>query len=1124
MSLNQDIATKQDDLLESFLLDSWETLSQFEALLFDLDDTAKLKSISVLTHRIRGTAALYGFEQISKLAELMEQILEKSDRFSNEHIPDLQTLLQQFAACLSRGLEQIALDGQEGQVGIQFTALGGAKVVNQLLRENPQVFVEEVEETTQSAKNLSQLLQNYYQSHQEDWSFFAPEAYENIEAIKYALDDAKTIDLSDQEQSDRIINTLFRSTHTLKGAAYMVGLDPMGDLAHQLEDVMVKVQNHELELSHLVLDSLRSGSRVLDLMLETAQGSATDLEDQLDHTQKLLKQALGLESEDASVESSDARQKTNPYKAFEAYYQSFYTDNQDVWEYFAPELDENLEAATDNLIKLSDNLEDEEALHIIFRAMHTIKGAAYMVEFEDYGHIAADLEKICRRVQEAELNLDDQILELLDQGVYVLKSLMKLAAGETTDSAIKLIELCEALEPFLEERKCEAILPIPEEDSSAATAENESSTKSASETKRVSMVRVSSDKLDALMDIAGEVLTLRNRMNQQLEQLAQLNGQMEASRNRMLRTVTDFEAQYINPQMASAAAQDESAKQQISSQQALNSNLSNSLQDVFDELEFDTYNDLNILARSVSEMSNDVTEIQDQLNDFFYNVKNETDKLQFLSRQLRSEISRARMVPISQLYGLLKRLLQNSSDKAYVLETTGENVELDNTVLESVSDSLLHLVRNAVVHGIESQEERLAKGKAAEGKLSLRAYPKGSHVFIEVEDDGAGIDVEALKRKAVERGFRTQEEVDALTDTEAQQLIFIAGLSTAKELSTTAGRGVGMDAVAESVRRLNGEIILKTELGKGTRFSLKLPLTLLISDALMIEVAGQTFGFASDNIETLQTLEQSAAELVQGKRHIRYRDKMLELHNMRALFGFPEAPATELFSVVIVRTEQQLLAFEVDKHLDLEEIVVRELNPILHQLKYISNVTVATNGDIVPLLDPIGLANLNQTSIQQRRRRATTVAVEKKVDILLVDDSVSVRRVISKMLGRANYNVTTAGDGKEALERFLQGEKFDMVLSDLEMPLMNGYELLEELRHRPDSRDIPIIIMTTRAGDKHRKLALELGANHYFSKPIDENRLIQKIKELSQSTNEPSQADNEPPLDQVTSEVLNDGV
>jgi chemosensory pili system protein ChpA (sensor histidine kinase/response regulator) len=591
------------------------------------------------------------------------------------------------------------------------------------------------------------------------------------------------------------------------------------------------------------------------------------------------------------------------------------------------------------------------------------------------------------------------------------------------------------------------------------------------------------------MNLAGDMITLRSRLDIQLERFADLHRLLNASRSRMLRTIADFEEQYLNPRLN---AEGKTSTPQSEVKRGFDTNLSQ----LFNELEFDTYNDLNILARSVSEMANDVSEIQSQFDDLFGGIQRESQQLQKLSRQLRQEVSRARMVPAGQLYGLLRRLLRDQDDKAYKLETSGETVEFDNMILEGVADPLVHLIRNAIVHGIEPQEERLAKGKAATGTISLRAFHRGNHVYLEVEDDGAGLDLEALKRQAVAKGFKRQDEIETMSHEEACQLIFIPGLSTARSVTTEAGRGVGMDAVAASVRRLKGELQMQTEKDLGTLFTLKLPLTLLISEALMVELAGHRFAFAAELVETLRSV--SAKEILnhENKHYLWFAGERIPVYDLRKVLALGPSLEQDEVTLVITYSEGQRLAFQVDALAELEEVVVRGLSQDLSALYYLSSATISAEGEVIALLEPSGLARLAQQESQVTQMREATPHETQARRLLLVDDSVSVRRVVSKMLERADYEVATAADGQAALELFIQGERFDAVLTDLEMPRMNGYELIEELRHRPDTSRTPIIVMTTRAGEKHRNLAFEIGATDYFSKPINDIQLLARLSSV----------------------------
>ena len=607
--------------------------------------------------------------------------------------------------------------------------------------------------------------------------------------------------------------------------------------------------------------------------------------------------------------------------------------------------------------------------------------------------------------------------------------------------------------------------------------------------KSVRTIRVGLDKLDTLMNLAGETVAQRSRLGRQLAQFHEVRQLLELSQGRMTRTINDFEEQYLNPRLAAQSAEKMRQVQGSNASQAQAPKSNAPVQEMFDELEFDTYNDLNILARSIAEMSNDLDEIQGQLGSLVQGFEDETESLQKISRALRSEVSRARMVPIGQLFSRLSRLVQSSADKTYRMKLSGEAAEIDNVILEEITDPLLHLVKNAIAHGVEPREVRERQGKNPEGTVSLSAYLQGNSIVIDVEDDGAGIHADKLRRKAVEKGFRTEEEVAALNDQQALQLMFIPGLSTVETVTTEAGRGVGMDAVATNIQRLKGEIQVFTKPGQGTRFSLKLPLTLLVSEALTVRVSAQTYAFS---LNTVRELRMVSKEVAQGS--VAFEGHDVPIYNLAELLNLPSAD-TDLVSLVILEAAGERLAVRVDGFEEIDEVVIKPLGDTLAKLYYLSGATVSSTDEVVLLLEPTGLMRLANEAAQPGEREELPIFTQKSVQrVLLADDSVSVRRVVGKMLERSGYDVTTAIDGQDAFDIVMRGETFDAILTDLEMPRMNGYELIEALRRRDENETTPICVMTTRAGAKHMDLAFALGANEYLSKPVDENKLLGYLK------------------------------
>ncbi len=725
----------------------------------------------------------------------------------------------------------------------------------------------------------------------------------------------------------------------------------------------------------------------------------------------------------------------------------------------------------------------DEHMAQLFRSAHTIKGSSYTVDLQPLGDLGHLIEDLMAEVRETELPFDQEVHEVLLDGTRVMAMMLATAEGESTELETRLPELQTRLASLLG-----VALPTAETPQAAqATQRVVQEVAPVRKTpKSVRTIRVGLDKLDTLMNLAGETVAQRSRLGRQLAQLGEVRQLLELSQGRMTRTINDFEEQYLNPRLAAQSA--EKLRQQGGQKQTAQAPKTNApVQEMFDELEFDTYNDLNILARSIGEMSNDLDEIQGQLGNLVQGFEDETESLQKISRALRSEVSRARMVPIGQLFSRLSRLVQSSADKAYRMKTSGESAEIDNVILEEITDPLLHLVKNAIAHGVEPREVRKRQGKEPEGTVSLRAYLQGNSIVIDVEDDGAGIDADSLRRKAVEKGFRTQDDVDAMNDQEALQLMFIPGLSTAEAVTTEAGRGVGMDAVATNIQRLKGEIQVFTKPGQGTRFSLKLPLTLLVSEALTIRVSGQAYAFSLNTVRELRTVSQEVTK----EGSVTFEGHTVPIYNLAELLNLPSAE-TDRVSLVILEAAGERLALVVDAFEEIDEVVIKPLGDTLAGLYYLSGATVSSTDEVVLLLEPTGLTRLAKEATQPAQVRAQMpVFTPKSVQrVLLADDSVSVRRVVGKMLERAGFDVTTAVDGQDAFDIVMRGESFDAILTDLEMPRMNGYELIEALRRRDENETTPICVMTTRAGAKHMDLAFALGANEYLSKPVDESKLL----------------------------------
>ena len=1060
------------DLLDSFVLDAWDALARLQTATGAYASSSQARADAALfTHRLRGTAALYGFNGVAGIAQLTEGLLERSPRLPQEEWPRIAEFLGAATAVIHDALLRVAKGEEEGNLGLELGRLDGSALLHDLLRQVPDAFVrEEIVEAAEEdeQQSLAQYLPEFRASHDDTWSFFAPEAGEHIEAIYDGLKQADR-----QGQETEALTALFRATHTLKGAAYMVNLRPLGELAHALEDLMMAVRDGGRHFSSDIKTALRRGAAALSTMLRAAEGEQTQVDQEVAELEGLLSGLL--ERELTLGARPDLGQKAPGQKAFvqggqpaedalAAELAAFARDDAETWEYFGPEVKENLDLYGAALAKLRGELsgeESKEALAEMRRAAHTLKGSSLMVGFPHMDRPAKGLEYLATAVREGELAATEEVLAAMQDGHALLSAMFEAAEGKPSSLGGPTDELVHRLNRLLGQEEA-----LPE---SEAPPEPELAP---DKPVQVATVRVAVDKLDTLMNLAGELVSARARMGSLLEQFGTLSQDFLDSRARLNRTVEDFSERHLNPRFQGGVAPSaEGAK-------------SFNVGERFEELEFDTYSDLNILSRSVTEMANDLSEVQNTFNNLGESLDIELEGVRKLTRELRASASRARMVPIGTLFSRMGRLLSDPGDgKRFRLEVAGETVEVDNTILEAITDPMLHLVKNSLVHGLEAAEARAEAGKDEEGVISLGARLIGNQVVVTVEDDGRGVDVQAVKAKAVERGLLSQPEADALSRQEALELIFAPGLSTASEVTQDAGRGVGMDAVAEGIRGVRGDVEVISQPGKGSRFILRLPLTLLISDVLVANVGPHRLAFSASGVRGLRAFTEADLGDRDGSRYAVFEGQAAELVDLRELFG---SPANEQFTVIFAQSGTELIALAADDVSNLEEVMVRGLSGLLSNLAYLAGATIDSQGQVIPIYDPAGLQRLARSGFRAELAVAGSEAARQH--LLVVDDSLSVRKVLATMLRRSGFEISTAVDGQDALDK-LRGEAFDAVLTDLEMPRLNGYELIEEVRRRDDA-DLPVIVMTTRAASKHMNLAIELGANAYLTKPVDEAKLL----------------------------------
>jgi len=919
-------------------------------------------------------------------------------------------------------------------------------------------------------------------------SIFLMEAWDTVAALEGA---AATLARPGGQDA------LFVVTHRLKGAASLHGFPKIAELAAELEEELAGQPLDTRALTTLV-GHLK---RALDAAAGApASGAAAAAGSGAPAPPPAATAGPGSVATPAGAGPMDS----DPIRAE---LEAFFAGNRDVASYFVPEATEHLESVTGALGALERGV-DPDSVARLFRAVHTLKGAAYVVGCARVGEIAHRMEDVLVAAREGSRPLTAAAIETLFAADGVLRLMLGLAPdprANVTDIATRVRARLDALltgespvsatparDAAAETARTEPIANIPSPLAALLSAPRPALPRVEPRRPPRQTIRVNLERLDALMDLIGEMLIGRERVERRLDEVDRVGDALLASRARLAQCVADFERRQFDAREPAQRPKPAAAP-----------GVALSVAEMFAELEFDRYDDAGIFARTVAEIAADIAELQSQLGTGTRALRDDMAHVHRITGALRTEIGRARLVPIGSVFGRFVRQGQEAAraaGKTVRFETRGEGVELDTSIIEQIVDPLLHLVQNTIAHGIETPEERRALGKDPAGAVTLSAAYEGGAVLVEVADDGRGIDPDFVRRRAVAQGFVSA--TTELDDRRALDLIFLPGFSTAAAVTTAAGRGVGLDVVRTNVRKLNGDVEVHSVVGEGTRFILRLPLTLLVSEALVVTVANERLAVPLNAVQLV--MQVRAEDVHAGARGdaVLVGDESMDLVSLAGVLGVEAGPRRARRSVIVVRGAGRTVALEVDEILHKQDIVIKPLGRFLEGVGPYGGASVGADGRVTLMLDPGTLVEIADrgTAVEHAipQTRIVETADETGGDrhrVLLVDDSVSVRRFVGQMLEKAGFAVTTAGDGADALARLAEAT-FDVIVTDLEMPRVNGYELIDDLRRRPTSRDLPVIVLTTRSGDKHVALAKSLGVRHYVTKPVEEHAFVTLVASL----------------------------
>ncbi len=580
-----------------------------------------------------------------------------------------------------------------------------------------------------------------------------------------------------------------------------------------------------------------------------------------------------------------------------------------------------------------------------------------------------------------------------------------------------------------------------------------------------------------MLNAAGEISIYHSRLDQQVSSFEfhvdELEQTIARLREQLRKLEVETEAQIMHGHQDTLVARD------------------------FDPLELDRYSNIQQLSRALAESASDLGSLKDLLKSVTSEAEGLLVQQSRVTAELQDGLMRTRMVPFERHVPRLTRLVRQAAQevgKRAELAVEGASGELDRQVLEKMLPPFEHMLRNAVVHGIEDPAMRQADGKPAMGRITIRLHREGAEMVIDVADDGRGLDVDAIRRKAYELDMLKPDS--KVTDEEIMALILTPGFTTASVVTQSAGRGVGMDVVANEVKKLGGSLRISSIVDQGTNFTVRLPFTLAITQALIVRTGEEVYALPLPTVEGVARIPRGELEnlLSQSEPSYLYGEESYKFRHLGMYLGGQAAKLPEddtAVPVILVRAGEYSAALLVDEMLASREVVVKAVGPQLAGIRGISGATILGDGRIILILDINALVRTGAPVVELKN--AAPTPTDTRPLALVVDDSITVRRVTERFLHRNGMRVTTAKDGLDAIS-VMHDHKPDVILLDIEMPRMDGYEFASHVRNDPQVADVPIIMITSRVGDKHRARAIELGVNDYLGKPYQDSQLLEAIR------------------------------
>jgi chemosensory pili system protein ChpA (sensor histidine kinase/response regulator) len=1120
-------------------------------------DLESLSSMRRSFHTLKGSGRMVGARTMAEFAWSIENLLNRIIDKTLSRTPGMMGLLRNSVAALPQLVEQLET-GRQSSTPIELLMSRAFAYADGRDPEQAKANIAPEDRAGSDASSATTSWGGGTAAVQKPamdpalHEIYSKESSSHLAEIREYLRKRST-----QPAPHELPESVYRAIHTLSGSSKMAEARHGIRITEPLNHVMRKVFDSGQGLSDVGLATLEQSVRAIENVLSHINESTGFFSDQ----PALLAKLRNLESEVdamlarqagdtsasaivpalaavAPMEAATAVEEPPPAEDFD----------HEIANIYSEEATELLEAAQASLSVWNKDRKDKQPVAELQRQLHTLKGGARMAGITAMGDLSHELETLvlqidggavagsehAHAVMQASLDELSRMRDLVSAGTLpgnardliarirgladepgthqAASAPASAAAGPAASAAAPAASVpvpvastpasapapaaASTLTPAYVARAAPvpavgAAAPerLPLSQPSAASADVSSLELSsapvlpgreAAPVERVEMARVDADLLDTMLNNAGEVSIFRARLDQQVNSI-------DFNLAELARTVTRLKEQLRGLEIETEA-------QVLHRHQDIEPR-----RDDFDPLELDRYSALQQFSRALAETSSDVASIQGLLETLTREAQSLLTQQARVITELQNSLMRTRMVPFQRHVQRLTRLVRqaaNDTGKRAELAVQGAAAELDRQMLERMVAPLEHMLRNSVVHGIETPDRRALLGKPDVGRISISLERDGAEIVIVVADDGAGINVKLIREKAVALGLIDTHA--KLTDEEAVQLILEPGFSTAGHVTQAAGRGVGMDVVATEVKKLGGGLFIDSTYGKGSRFTIRLPFTLAISQALIVRVAEETYALPLATVEGVVRLPRNIVARHLGKDAplFEYGGQKYRFQHLGSFVGLGATRLPDLdvsMSVVLIRAGEHSTALVTDELVGSREIVVKSLGPQISAIRGIAGATILGDGRIVLILDMGSLVRS-----EWRARPTETVVLDqrdRRTFALVVDDSITVRRVTQRLLERNGMRVLTAKDGVDAVS-LLQENLPDIILLDIEMPRMDGYEVAAHVRNDPRLKDIPIVMITSRVSEKHRARAIELGVDDYLGKPYQESQLLDAIEPL----------------------------